>query len=270
MNFRSNTMPVSLTNAGAEAGLLYPRLPREVGRAILQDLSDDAMILRSQGALDHASAAPAPTGGIPASAERIERIQTSIRRVADVAGFPSPLRRGSEQIFDRPCGTELYKTMSIVPADAAAEDVWTFLTLVVVPEIGPWRFPGRNEERLLGRPRNVLRRLWWRAWSLGPDLDEAPLGATPFGEDEFVGIMERASIGGNPTIARAVRDAVWRVEIAGSRLSRSEIARETTRRFRAFMSHVCVDALAPQELEALLDEVTDVAVHAVEARLSKA
>jgi hypothetical protein len=154
--------------------------------------------------------------------------------------------------------------MRIVPADAASEDVWTFLSVVVLPEIGPWRFPERAEERLLGRPRNVLRRLWWRAWAVGPDLDIAPTGCAPLGEDEFVGIMERPSIGGNPRVACAVRNALWRVEARRIPIARSEVARELTRRFRSHLSHICVEALSDDELRDLLDESAESAVMALQ------
>ncbi len=244
----------SLTDLLAPGALVYPRLPREVGRAVLaRSANAEPIDLRPLGALSHPAAAPAPTGGNPASVDQIEKVQQAVRDVAHAAGFPRPLS-GHEQAFDRPCGTVLYETMSIVPADAAAEDVWSFLSLIVLPEIGPWRFPNRLEERMLGRPRNVLRRLWWRAWSIGPDLEFAPQGCTPLGEDEFVGIMERPSIGGNPRIARAVRDAIWRLESGMRPVARSEATRELTRRFRAFLSYICVDALSDEELAALLDE----------------
>jgi hypothetical protein len=246
--------------------LLYPRLPREEGRKLL--LGQSAMDLRGLyevAALDHPAAAPAATGGRPVEQSRLELVQRAVRDAAVQAGYPDPLPRGSEQRFDRPCGTALFEVMRIVPADAATEDVWTFLSLVVVPEIGPWRFPERAEDRILGRPRNVLRRLWWRAWALGPDLDVAPEGCTPFGEDEFVGIMERPSIGGNPRVACAVRDSIWRAEAIGSGVGRSDVAREVTRRFRAFMSHIAVDALGDEELSALLDEIVDTSLASVAA-----
>ena len=244
-----------LTDPQSPGALVYPRLPRELGRAILIGSADmDPVALRLRAGVSHPSAAPAPTGGTPAGPEQIKKVQQAVRDVADATGFPTPLRRGREQDFDRPCGRVLYETMSIVPADAASEDVWTFLSLVVLPEIGPWRFPNRLEERMLGRPRNVLRRPWWRAWALGPDLSFAPEGCTPLGEDEFVGIMERPSIGGNQRIARAVRDAIWRLELHGPRVARSEAARELARRFRAFLPYIAVDALSDEELSALLDE----------------
>ena len=146
--------------------------------------------------------------------------------------------------------------MGVVTADAAEEGVWSFLSLVLTPEIGPWRFPDRAEDRLLGRPRNVFRRLWWRAWALGPDLDVAPEGCSPLGEDEFVQIMERPSLGGNQRTARALRDALWRAECGGSTVGRSELMRQVTRRLRAVRSHVALDVLSGQQLSNLLDDLT--------------
>ena len=256
----------SLTDPDPPGRFVYPRLPLEVGRGLIADYEGlDFDELRRRGELSHRAAAPVPTGGQPAGQDQILEVQEAIRAVADAAGFPEPLRRNQEQTFDRPCGTALFRTMRIVPADAASEDVWTFLTLVVVPEIGPWRFPDRAENRLVGKYRNVLRRLWWRAWSLGEDLEYAPEGCTPLGEDEFVGIMERPSIGGNPRTAQAVRDTLWRLEADGLPTGRSDVARELTRRFRAFLAYLCVDALSDLELEALLNEVAREAVLAAVA-----
>lgn len=236
--------------------LLYPRLSRSEGLTRLKQFEHlSPGDLRKLASLEHPQAAVAPTGGVPASTGDLEAVQFEVRAIADAAGFPNELR-GNEQAFDRPCGTGLRNVMNIVPADAASEDVWTFLSVVVLPEIGPWRFPKRAEERMLGRPRNVMRRLWWRAWALGPDLDAKPEGCTPLGEDEFVGIMERPSIGGNPNTAQAVCDAIWRAEANGLSMARSEFARQLTRRFRGIMAHVSVDALDDRDLAVLLDEIS--------------
>jgi hypothetical protein len=187
-----------------------------------------------------------------------------VREVAERAGYPQPLG-GATQTFDRPCGTALLELMNIVPADAAEEGVWSFLTLVLVPEIGPWRFPARAEERLVGRPRNVLRRTWWRAWALGPDLDQSPHGCEPLGEDESVQIMERPSLGGNRRTARALQAAVWRAEIEGISVPRTELMRQLARRLRAMKSHLSLDAIDDDALARLLDGLRDEALSAFDA-----
>jgi len=236
--------------------LVYPRLPRKVALRYIVERSDAGLAqLATMGALTHPDAEPSATGGQPADLDKLAEVQGVIRQVARDAGYPESLGSAS-QTFDRPCGAALSKVMDIVPADAAEEGVWSFLTLVVVPEIGPWRFPARAEERLLGRPRNVLRRTWWRAWALGPDLDQAPEGCEPLGEDESVQIMERPSLGGNRRTARALQAALWRAEQEGLAVPRSELMRQLARRTRAVKSHIQFDALADGALDELLDHLT--------------
>lgn len=249
---------------GQVPSLLYPRLDRTPARELLHERRNCTLgELRQLGALAHPRAAPAAVGGTPVDETRLEKVQSVVRLCASEAGFPDRLTRGREQTFDRPCAESIFETMGIVPGDAAAEGVWTFLTVVLVPEIAPWRYPEPPEERVLGRPRNVLRRLWWRAWSLGPDLDYAPDGCTPLGEDEFVQIMERTSLSGSQTVARAIRDAVWRAELAGSSVPRSELMRELTLRVRARRSHIAVDTLEPERLSTLMDEIAAEATEAL-------
>lgn len=214
---------------------------------------DDLMKL---GALEHPEAAPAAAGGHAVKSARLKIVQKQIREVAEEAGYPKPLKRLAGQTFDRPVGTVLFESMGIVPGDAASEGVWSFLTLVVVPEIGPWRFPDKAADRILGRPRNVLRRSWWRAWTFGTDLDYAPDGCTPLGEDEFVQIMERPSLGGNRHTSRALLTAIWKAERGGLTVARSEFVRELTRRTRAVRSHLSLDVLEDNELAELLDRIS--------------
>lgn len=236
--------------------LLYPRLPRAVAHSLILDRgAASPSDLAAQSTLSHPDAEPSATGGHPVDAHRLGEVRAAIRKIADDAGYPRALGT-STQSFDRPVGSMLLRLMDVVPADAAEEGVWSFLTLIVVPEIGPWRFPGRSEERLVGRPRNVLRRTWWRAWALGPDLEYAPDGCTPLGEDESVQIMERPSLGGNRRTAGALQAALWRAERSGLPAARSEIMRELARRLRAVKSHIALDALDDAALSDLLDRLT--------------
>ena len=243
--------------------LLYPRLPRSVARRLILERDGASLAeLRSMAAASHPDAEPSATGGHPADRGKLEQLQVAIRDVAEQAGYPKSLG-GSTQTFDRPCGTTLLELMDIVPADAAEEGVWSFLSLVLVPEIGPWRFPAQAEERLLGRPRNVLRRTWWRAWALGPDLDRAPEGCEPLGEDESVQIMERPSLGGNRRTARALQAALWRAELEGISVPRSELMRQLARRLRATKSHISLDAIDDGSLDELLDGLRHEALEAL-------
>lgn len=234
---------------------LYPRLDATVARSILHERRGMKLKeLKEVGALTHQDAAPSPVGGTPAKEKHILEVQTAVRAAAEQAKFPHKLSLKNQQQFDRSCAAALYDTMRIVPADAANEDVWTFLAVTVLPEIAPWRFPDSVEERTLGKPRNVLRRLWWRAWTLGPELDTAPDGCRPLGEDEFVQVMERTTISGDRTVAQAIRDGLWRAELSSNTTPRSDLMRELTRRIRARRSHIALDALTSDQLGAVVDE----------------
>lgn len=246
--------------------LLYPNLPESVARTILAERKDlDLQDLRLLGALSHAEASPLATGGTPAGRDSIASVQRAVWHAAEEAGYPSSPDNSQRQLFDRLCASGLYDVMNIVPADAANEGVWAFLTVVVLPEITPWRFTDTAaEERYLGKPRNTLRRLWWRAWAFGTDFAVTPEGCTPLGEDEYVQIMERTTLGGNRNTARALREALWRAEATGRPFPRSPLMRFMALRLRAARSHICLDALTQGQLVSLLDEITEQAFHDLE------
>jgi hypothetical protein len=152
--------------------------------------------------------------------------------------------------------------MDIVPADAANEGVWSFLSLVVVPEVAPWRFPNLPDERALGKPRNTLRRLWWRAWRYGPDLDFAPEGLEPLGEDEHVQIEERTRLSGNRYVAQAIREGIWRAEASGLPVNRPPFVRQLVLRLSALRSHIALEALTSAQLAELIDGLVGPSIEA--------
>lgn len=237
---------------------LYPRLPRSAARTIMirhaqLGLND----LRVAASISSPQAAPSATGGTPVPAHVLTEVQNGIRQIADEFGYPNSLSLTAQQALDHACGTFLLQSMNIVPADAAEEGVWSFLSLVVLPEFAPWRFPSRTEERLIGRPRNAMRRLWWRAWALGPDLSWAPEGCTPLTEDESVQLMERPTVSGNRRTVKAVQNALWRAEKTGIALSRTDLVRLLIPRVRAARSNICLDALTDESLDELLDGLLD-------------
>ena len=47
-------------------------------------------------------------------------------------------------------------SLEIIPADAAHDETWNFLTLVVFPDVAVQRFPDMHVDRMIGTPRNVL------------------------------------------------------------------------------------------------------------------
>lgn len=237
---------------------LYPRLPRSAAVEVVASTRGHSLSeLRDAGNLAHPVASPAATGGTPVPIEVLMRVQAELRKTEERYGFPKALSQADQQAVDREWGSQLLAEMGIVPADAADEGVWSFMSLVLVPEFAPWRFPGRSEERLIGKPRNAMRRLWWRAWTLGPDLRYAPEGCSPLREDEFVQIMERTTVAGNRRTARAFQEVIWRAEKSAVELGRSDVVRDLMPKLRASRSYLCLDALSDRQLDELLVELLD-------------
>jgi hypothetical protein len=183
----------------------------------------------------------------------LTEIQQTVRKIADDHGWPEPLNRVTGTAFDRAVSADLYRLMRIVPADAASEDVWSFLSLVVLPDVAFWRWPNPNRtvgyERLIGRPRNVFRRLWTRIHTLGEDL------GTRLYEDEAVQILERPIFGADPRTAKTVASA--HVAAAGDITARTALLRVTALRLRRLAVVVCLESLADAELTAVVDEVIE-------------
>lgn len=138
--------------------------------------------------------------------------------------------------------------MQIIPSDASHEGPWAFLALVVMPDLAIQRFPDRHPDRMLGGPRNVFRRTWWRHHVLGDLVSKE--GVRPLGEDEMVNIFERSRMARNHALARVLAGAV--LDYAGG--NRSAFTRRLTKRVRAFTGPLLLDMYSESQLQSLVNE----------------
>jgi hypothetical protein len=238
--------------------LLFPRLPRAAARSeYVANLERSLIELGARTEVDHPASAPAPVGGHPIAQEGLATIQAAIRALAAEFGFPAALQAREQAAFDRACGTLLFREMDIVAGDAASTEVWSFVSLVLAPEIPFWRFPGGSEERYFGGMRNTFQRLWWRAWTLGPDLTAVPEGAVPFGEDDFVQLMERPTVAGNRRLARTFHSVVLSADLGALGLTRSELVRRLVVQIRAQRAHVAFDVFDDMQLESYIVNIRE-------------
>lgn len=233
----------------------YPRLP--AGAAVERLIELTAMPweqLLQSAELHHSQSYWYPTGA--------RRSEDDLRRLADVVrscaadnGWPKPLggRSTAATNFDRELSGVLLRDMEIIPADAADEGVWSYLSLVLLPDVAFWRFPNTQAradyERLLGRPRNVFRRLWSRAFTLGTEASVALF------EDEAVNIMERPSLAGDRRLAQAIVRRHLAMATADPSLPRTELLRQVAKRMLRLSAVLTVPALNDQQVEQLVDEV---------------
>ncbi len=159
--------------------------------------------------------------------------------------------------FDRNMGRLLATLQDLSPSEAGRREVWNHMSLVVLPDLVFWRWPTKDggrpsRERLLGSPRNALRRLWWRQYLLGEDLVEF------LSEDELVGITERtSSIGSSPKVARAFA-GVLRVAVERGRVPaplREDLARSYARAVLRRGAVLALPAMSTPQLEYLFRTV---------------
>lgn len=187
---------------------LLPRLSRIGVNSVLRDLgpefvSEDALAYLNE----HASfTSYAATGGVRAQ-RASPTIAGLIRAVAIECGFPSSSGLTVRAKFDRDAAISLAAVQELSGAEGLRDDVWAYLTTVLLPDVARWRFPSVTEDRFHGGARNTLQRLHMRsrALDLGEDagVDRWRL-LRALTEDAHVAIFERPSIGGNPILAQAI------------------------------------------------------------------
>ena len=186
---------------------VYPRMSRAVARPRVEEIRmasqvDPENLAEFVTFQDPRTVLPA-TGGTSVSVETIADVRQAVSErlkpwVGRVVG-------SSSSDFDRTLGAALHESLQISPAEGSEEDVWTFLSVAVFPDVVYQRFPSLPDERILGVPRNVLRRAWLRYELLG---DMLFAGTPPLQEDELVGLLERTALVRNRSLMRCLADEI--------------------------------------------------------------
>ena len=117
---------------------VYPRLDTSSALGLLSEYSHLTISeLKERSSVEHLRSQWYPTAPSRASQDRLSRVQSITRQVAEAHGYPEPQPERSPRFtpFDQMAGPQLYNAMDIVPADAASEGVWSFLSLVILPDV---------------------------------------------------------------------------------------------------------------------------------------
>ncbi|MFL6122978.1 DUF6339 family protein [Actinophytocola sp.] len=222
---------------------LYPRLPDHEGRLLIRQFDGLPLAdIKARAQLNHPGNTYAPTGGVPASTEHLKECAAVIRDCAANHGYPSTapgLRAGTS--FDRALAPLLHRTMDLVPAEAAAPEVWTYVACQLVPDVVMWRWSMGNQERWLGRGlvRHAFGRLWWQAQVL---VDEAG-GVRDYrligrlSEADLNQVFERRTIGGVPPLARALAHELSTPAVDAADVPRRDVVRDVTKRLRRLLPY---------------------------------
>jgi len=229
---------------------VYPRLPLAFAEARISEITmtltnDGISGVQALAQAEHPRAAPVATGGRVASSEYIANVRAAVLKTVE-PWWPGTVARPQAAAFDLALGHTLHEQLRIIPADAAHDEIWSFLTLVVFPDVAVSRFPDMHASRLIGTPRNVLRRTWFRQEVLGDLLHSTD---RPLGEDELVGLFERSALARNRTLIRRLAVAVLAYD---GPMARSEWARDLYKRVTFSTGPRLLDALSDTELDAII------------------
>jgi hypothetical protein len=249
----------------------FPRLSTHQALEVLREIVGmplDQLEERASSQLDDATFYPLASSRVTES--DLDRVRSLILEVARAHGYPTRQAPARRRQFDQALSERIHVEVEMMKADAADNDVWSFLSLKLCPDVSVWRYPSRSEsgadiadadiDRLVGGVRHVFGRLWWRAEILGGSVSAALL------EDEAVGLLERPTIGGYSLLAKAVavRQLVLVEELHGEK--RQDIFRDALKRLRRVMGQLSVYVLEAADLDGLIDAIFSEAVSAVIGR----
>lgn len=237
--------------------LTYPRLPSAVAMALLQEQRLLEVEDLGRGIVtSHPKQEWHPTIPSRVTKESLGRLRSGVLDFADAHGFPEAQPRGGHTQFDQQLAVYLYEQMNLVPAEAAVGGMWSFISLVLLPDVAAWRFPDRHRQRFIGSDtmigtsnRHVFGRLWARAYVFGPNLLPRLI------EDNFEGLLGRPTIGGNVRLARSIAATMVRIAAERKVTNSQELLREALKRIRRLAYIISFNGLEGDELRDLLYEV---------------
>jgi hypothetical protein len=153
-----------------------------------------------------------------------------------------------DQLFVKNCPVLFQDFESI---DTFQSEVWSYITIRVLPDLALWRWPDNAPERYFGNPeRNAFQRLWHRSFILGPEL------GSELQEDEAISIFERMeALGSNKNVAvpLARRIVKYRLNRSKDEPGSSEVTSQVVVRLRRAMAVTNIVSLSEKEIENFID-----------------
>lgn len=157
---------------------LHPRLSRRFASQALEE--QNGMPLGDlTGAATHRHATWAATGASRVTPAELEALRDKILNIAVLHGFPEVATQQTQRAFDIDLARILWEWPHLTAAEAGVPGVWSFLALVLAPDVVRWRAAGSsNVERYVASDltRHTFARLWWRAHLFTFGLDDPEAG----------------------------------------------------------------------------------------------
>lgn len=252
---------------------LIPQLPDIAALPILAEmaLKTAPVSLDLGNELRHSQAYVMPSGGLPVEDAALQQLRELIFSAARHHGFPETRPRsflGFEyQVAEILASWEPLWIDDIPSGESMRNACWTFLTVVVLPDVALWRWPpslgGETDKawkgRMLGGGRNAFQRIYRRVLSLdrGQSHHDRWGLIRELREDDFSNILERPSLGSNPHVAVCLGEEYLamreRLSTASAEIQ-TRVYRDSTKDLRAYGVVQVLDLLPRTDLEALIRE----------------
>lgn len=248
--------------------VLLPRLSGPSAESILDHLlrSDDWQWPGFDPTCLPEEARFASTGGSVADQRQLRDLREGLVSVAEEFGFGTHEARATQAKFDAALGAWLVQQPLLRTGEALRDDVWSFIGVVMAPDIVQWRF-GKSRERYLGGIRNTFQRLWMRARVLdrGEEAEDRWGLLYSLTEDALVQITERPSIGADAILSRELAEAWVRASNRLGRRQMEDVMRLAILRLRIRNEIRNLSLLPRAELGRLLDQFFDSAAESLDA-----
>lgn len=250
---------------------LIPQLPDSAALPILAEMAlrTDPSSLEPGNELRNSQSYVMPSGGLPVEDAALKQLRELIVSAARQHGFPETRPRSflgfEHKVAEILASWDPLWINGIPSGESMRNACWTFLTVVVLPDVALWRWPpsssGETDKawrgRVLGGGRNAFQRIHRRVLS----LDRGPSHPDRWGlirelrEDDFSNILERPSLGSNSHIAVCLAEEFLamrkRLKTASAEIQ-TRVYRDSTKDLRAYGVVQVLDLLPRADLEALI------------------
>jgi hypothetical protein len=252
---------------------LIPQIPAGVAEPLLAQLALSRHADLDPGAeLRCPQAITQPTGGLPITDTLLNELRTAIVKAAQNVGFPgsrptSFLRFELEVAQVLAAWPPLWNAQGSPSGEALRNDCWTFITMVLVPDVALWRWPAKGGEdgpgsrswkgRMVGGSRNAFQRIFRRVMCLDRGADHPDRWGLirELQEDDFSAILERPGLSSNREVAVCLGEEYLAMKQRLSQLSagdRQEVYRQATKAIRAYGVVQPLDLMSAENRERLI------------------
>jgi len=255
---------------------LFPQIPRPDAEQLI-DLFNADPSNRCFSSVEHPQRLYQASGGDRLPDDDLKVARAAILAIAEQSGFPDqPPTSSRNQAYAKfeAAVAEWFAGWAAlgverlgVAAETTRRDWWSYMTLVVLPDVACWRWVSETQgnllkhERFLGGGRNTFQRIHRRVLCLDRGINHPDR----FGlirelkEDDFSAILERPSLSSSPRIARIISEELLlmraRLSEAGWGLSKQQsVYRQAIKALCAYGIVTVFDVLEDSQLQDVVRE----------------